>query len=133
MFKIGDRVIADKFPHMSAEVYHVGKGGAYIRYEQPDMWPTHFFSNSELKKVETTTMDNPFIKTVTAKTLIKAQNINPEALRWADISISPFPGNKTIDLVVGAAFEDRSSCAFDKDSLGNLLKMLQEVHDLMED
>lgn len=78
-------------------------------------------------------MDNPFIKTVTAKTLIKAQNINPQALGWADISIFPFPGNKTLDLVVGATFEDRSSCLFNKESLGNLLKMLQEVHDLMED
>jgi hypothetical protein len=134
MFKVGDRVIAGEFPHMTAKVTGVLESGAYVFYEQPDMWPTYFFYNEELKKVETTTMDNPLIKTVTTKSIIQATDLNPKELGWADISIYPDNNdNRTLELVIGAKTKDRSSCTFDKDSLGNLLKMLQEVHDLMKD
>lgn len=76
-------------------------------------------------------MDNPFIETVTTKRIKKGCYYDGKLVGDADVFLGAT--HRGINLVIGAAPEDMLGCFFDKSTLGNLLKMLQEVHDLMED
>jgi len=131
MFQIGDRVkhwtytdylgTVDKIT-LTGDVLVHWDCGVYVDY--PETWL--------VKIKETTTMDNPFIETVTKKTL-KSAYYDGEAIGYADLAIEVRGEGKVIDLVVGSTLDQATSCFFTKKTLGNLLKILQEVHDLMED
>lgn len=133
MFKVGDRVHLIGDPHwgtIKALIY--GKERAEVYWEGLGILCQHDFYKLR-KAEETTTMDNPFIKTVTTTSLTSAINLTPKVLLWADTSLSFSSDGKHVNLVIGASFEDRGACSFNKESLANLLKMLQEVHDLMKE
>ncbi len=40
---------------------------------------------------------------------------------------------KSIRLVIGAMYENASSCSFSKEGLGELIEILKEIHTAMED
>ncbi len=131
MFQIGDRV-----RHLTHETYRgtvdqITRGGdvfvhwdcgVYVDY--PETWL--------VKIKEATTMDNPFIETVTTQK-IKAGHYNGIDINSASVWIKT-ARKKSVDLAVCISEPSNIDyCAFNKKGLGNLLKMLQEVHDLMED
>lgn len=47
------------------------------------------------------------------------------------ISIVPSVTARSIDLVIGATYSSRCASHLDKEGLGELIKILQEVHDAM--
>ncbi len=130
MFQIGDRV--QHYLHTTdkgkvceikgSDVFVYWDSGVYVDY------PEYC-----LRKVEEmTTMDNPFIETVATRK-IKTAHYNGGDINCASVWVKSTRKN-SIDLAV--CLQEPSNidyCAFNKKGLGNLLKMLQEVHDLMED
>lgn len=138
MFKVGDRVRhkffqLDPFEGTVIESDPCRASVVWDIYKKDGSVFGLYYGNNYLEKVgETTTMDNPFIETVTTKRLKGTINNHKiEGLHSAQVSLN---GNlKEISLVIGARNENGYRCYFNKESLGNLLKMLQEVHDLMED
>lgn len=72
---------------------------------------------------------NSFVKTQTTTTILETRNgVGPDRTY---VSIVPSCNNRKIDLVIGAYFSDRVASSFSKESLGELIKILQEVHDAM--
>lgn len=132
MFKVGDRVHLIGDPHwgtIKALIY--GKERAEVYWEGLGILCQHDFYKLRKAK-ETTTMDNPFIETVTTKKL-KTAVYSGSDINCANVWLKAVRKN-SIDLAV--CIKEPSYidyCAFSKKGLGNLLKMPQEVHDLMED
>ena len=128
MFKIGDRVRHFLHTTQKGKIYAIKGSDVFVYWDSGVSvdYPEHCLRKIE----ETTTMDNPFIETVTTKR-IKKGYYDGEWVGAADVFLESTPGG--INLVIGADPNQMASCFFDKWTLGNLLKMLQEVHDLMED
>jgi hypothetical protein len=72
-------------------------------------------------------MKNPFIET--KKTIVNS--INESLPNYAAISITSH-NNKTIELVIGAEYDNRYCCLFSKNDLEELIKTLVEIHDVMD-
>jgi hypothetical protein len=64
------------------------------------------------------------------KTLKIKEAINQLTYDGADISVSP-NNDFSIELVIGAAYENRCACMFSKKGLGKLIEDLQAIHDAM--
>ena len=70
-----------------------------------------------------------FVKTETKTTILETKNGNGPDYTY--VSIVPSYNNRKIDLVIGAHFSARCASGFSKESLGELIKILQKVHDAM--
>jgi hypothetical protein len=131
MFKVGDRVKLKNFPSYTGTISSREGAGYNIKFDAPNLHMELWYNQKEICR-ETTTMDNPFIETVTTKKL-KTAVYSGSDINCASVWLKAVRKN-SIDLAV--CIEEPSNidyCAFNKKGLGNLLKMLQEVHDLMED
>lgn len=70
------------------------------------------------------------MKVTETKTTIM-QTINEMGPCYGLVSIVPSDTARSIDLVIGAAYSSRCASILDKEGLGDLIKILQEVHDAM--
>jgi hypothetical protein len=133
MFQIGDRVKLKSFPQYTGEIVHLEDPEYFIKFDSPNVTIPLWYNHKDVCGIEeTTTMDNPFIETVTTQK-IKAGHYNGDDINCASVWIKT-ARKKSIDLAVCLSEPSNIDyCAFNKKGLGNLLKMLQEVHDLMED
>ena len=70
-----------------------------------------------------------FVKTetITKKTINTV--IDGDTLNFAYMSV--VPDGDILDLVIGAKYEDRVACAFSKNSLAELIRVLQDIHEAM--
>ena len=73
-------------------------------------------------------MDN-FVKTETKTTILETKNGNGP--NYTYVSIVPSSDNREVDLVIGAHFSACCASRFSKESLGEMIKILQEVQDAM--
>ena len=74
---------------------------------------------------------NNFVKTETKTTILETKN--GEGPDYTYVSIVPSYDNSKVALVIGAHFSDRCASSFSKGALGEMIKILQEVHDAMVD
>lgn len=70
------------------------------------------------------------MKVTETKTTI-IQTINAAGPCYGLVSIVPSATARCIDLVIGARYNNQCACGFTKEGLGDLIKILQEVHDAM--
>ncbi len=131
MFKVGDRVKLKNFPSYTGTISSREGAGYNIKFDDPNLHRELWYNQKDICR-ETTTMDNPFIETVTVKRG-KSGYYDGELIGYADVSLTFGESGRGIDLVVGSVMDHATACYFTKKTLSNLLKILQEVHDLMED
>ncbi len=70
-----------------------------------------------------------FVKTETKTTIL--ETINYYGLDYSYISIVPLTHTAGVDIVIGAAYEDKWDSGFSKSGVKELISILQEVHDAM--
>ncbi len=74
-----------------------------------------------------------FVKTETTTKRVIQEVVNGETIDFALVSVVPNGYLSSVNLVVGAVWEDRSRSQFSKSQLQELINNLQEVHDAMSD
>lgn len=73
-------------------------------------------------------MSSQFV--VTKKTV--ATVIDGKGPLYSCMSVSTISG-RSIELVIGARYDHRCACAFNKIGLGELIDILSEIHEAMEE
>lgn len=75
-------------------------------------------------------MENQFVKKPEKGEVLTV--IDGDLPNSAFISVVPDGEIPLIDIVIGAEYKDRCSCRFSKNSVKELINILQEIHDVME-
>lgn len=72
--------------------------------------------------------------TKTTKTMAYARNAVGPSGSYMSVSYRRGESHNPtgIDMVIGAQFEDRTRCAFDKADIAELIEILQDIHAAME-
>lgn len=130
MLKVGDKVMSKVYGEGVVKETS-GLNGVKVLYEgypeglwYPDDEARNHLTLIEPETKETTSMDNPFIEAVTTKKLKgSACWYGPDY--GACVTAEFINKNHTVDI-------DINDQSFSKKDLGALLKILQEVHDLMD-
>lgn len=120
----------EKYTHNSAYLFCPHTRNLYVRCTG---YPYAKYGESEklVKEFVDVVKDTLFVKEPTKKYLVGAIDQLPRELGYAPVSVD-VNSSRSIDLVVGAPFRNRSACAFNKLTLAKLIEELQAIHDVME-
>ena len=70
-----------------------------------------------------------FVEKITTTKIIKV--IDGSLPNFAGITVVPKDNDTSINLVIGAEWEDSCACAFSKKHLGELIEVLKAIHNAM--